>query len=141
MRDETNPCEPSPCGPNSQCKEFNDQAVCSCLSNFIGSPPNCRPECMVSSECSLNKACLNNKCVDPCIGTCGINTNCQVINHSPICSCRPGFSGDPFTRCVTLPRKITCYNCISSFNLHYFSTLSCGSTRNQKPLYPIALWS
>lgn len=100
-----NPCNPSPCGPNSQCKQINGQAVCSCLPDYIGSPPGCRPECVVSSECSLDKACINQKCKDPCPGTCGLNAKCQVINHSPICSCPPGNTGDPFVRCSLLPRK------------------------------------
>ncbi|KAG8227100.1 hypothetical protein J437_LFUL007437 [Ladona fulva] len=93
------PCNPSPCGPNSQCREINDQAVCSCVIGYIGSPPNCRPECIVNSDCSLNEACSNQKCIDPCRGTCGIEARCQVINHSPICSCPPRYSGNPFTRC------------------------------------------
>ena len=107
VEDETpkNPCQPSPCGPNSQCREVNGQAVCSCLPNYSGSPPGCRPECVVSSECPQNKACLNQKCVDPCPGTCGLNAKCQVINHSPICSCTSGYTGDPFTRCYPIPRK------------------------------------
>lgn len=101
-----NPCSPSPCGPNSQCREINEQAVCSCLPNYIGTPPGCRPECVVSSECPLSNACVNQKCIDPCPGTCGLNTKCNVINHSPICSCIPGYSGDPFTRCSPIPRKL-----------------------------------
>ena len=101
----TNPCQPSPCGPNSQCREVNKQAVCSCLPEYMGSPPNCRPECVVSSECPLTKACVNQKCVDPCPGTCGLNARCEVINHSPICSCQSGYTGDPFTRCFPIPRK------------------------------------
>ena len=102
-----NPCQPSPCGPNSQCREINGQAVCSCLPTYIGSPPGCRPECTVSSECPQNKACVNQKCVDPCPGTCGQNARCNVVNHSPICSCNAGYTGDPFTRCSPIPRKYT----------------------------------
>lgn len=94
-----NPCQPSPCGPNSQCREVNQQAVCSCLPTYIGSPPGCRPECVQSSECSSNKACINQKCVDPCPNVCGTNAVCRVQNHSPICSCIPNYIGDPFTRC------------------------------------------
>ena len=101
-----NPCQPSPCGPNSQCREVNGQAVCSCLPTYIGSPPGCRPECVVSSECPLDKACVNQKCVDPCPGTCGQNAQCRVNNHSPICSCISGYTGDPFSRCYPIPRKI-----------------------------------
>lgn len=100
-----NPCQPSPCGPNSQCRETNEQAVCSCLPEYVGSPPGCRPECVVSSECPSDKACLNQKCKDPCPGVCGTNAECRVNNHSPICSCRNGFTGNPFTRCNPIPRK------------------------------------
>lgn len=103
---ETNPCNPSPCGANSQCKEIKEQAVCSCLPTFIGSPPNCRPECMVSSECRLHLACLNQKCTDPCTGSCGENAICNVINHSPICICKNGLTGNPFTRCYPIKGNV-----------------------------------
>lgn len=99
----TNPCQPSPCGPNSVCKVNNGIAVCSCQPGMISSPPQCRPECILSSECSLTEACLNNRCVDPCPGTCGVNALCRVVNHNPICSCTSGHTGDPFTRCYPIP--------------------------------------
>lgn len=101
-----NPCEPTPCGPYSQCRETNGQATCSCLPTYIGVPPNCKPECTVSSDCSLNLACKNNKCIDPCPDSCGQQSTCRVVNHSPICSCKPGFTGDPFTYCFFNPRKL-----------------------------------
>lgn len=94
-----NPCDPSPCGPNSRCLISSNVAVCSCLPQYKGSPPFCQPECIVSSECSLNQACANQKCIDPCPGTCGVNANCQVVNHNPICSCPQGLRGDPFVSC------------------------------------------
>ena len=93
------PCDPDPCGPNSQKREMNGACVCSCLPNFSGSPPNCRPECIISSECSLTTACVSQKCVDPCPGVCGSNARCQVVNHNPICQCPQGYVGDPFVRC------------------------------------------
>lgn len=112
--EQRNPCLPSPCGPNSVCKTVNAQAVCSCVQGFVGMPPNCRPECIMSSECPLNQACVNQHCIDPCPGTCGLNTNCQVINHNPICICRRGYTGDPFTRCSPI-RK-----CLNSASLWCF---------------------
>lgn len=105
VNEPTDPCQPNPCGPNSQCRNVNGQSVCSCLPNYIGSPPSCRPECTVSSECDLNRACVNQKCIDPCPGTCGLNADCQVSNHNPICSCKPVMTGDPFFRCYSIPRK------------------------------------
>ena len=99
------PCHPSPCGANSQCRQTEDHGVCTCLQGFIGDPPHCRPECVVSSECSPTQACVNQKCVDPCRGACGINARCEVFNHSPICSCNPGETGDPFKSCQIVLRE------------------------------------
>lgn len=101
----SDPCSPSPCGPYSQCRNSNNHAVCSCLPNYIGAPPSCRPECIVSSECNPDKACVNTKCINPCIGACGSGARCEVINHSPICSCREGQTGDPFRSCYTIQSK------------------------------------
>ena len=98
------PCNPSPCGPNSRCQAINGQPVCSCVEGYTGSPPGCRPECIINSDCALNRACINQKCSDPCPGTCGISAQCQVINHNPICSCPPILTGDPFVRCF--PRRM-----------------------------------
>lgn len=95
----TEPCNPSPCGPYSQCRAVNGQAVCSCVPGYVGSPPACRPECIVNSDCGRNEACSNQKCRDPCPGTCGVGARCEVVNHNPICSCPPRYTGDPFTRC------------------------------------------
>lgn len=120
------PCKPSPCGPYSICRNVHGHAVCSCVQNYIGAPPNCRPECIVSSECAPNKACINQKCKDPCPGTCGINARCQVVNHNPVCSCEIGYTGDPFISC-TKERKhaldfpfIGWYLCFLSIFPHYF---------------------
>lgn len=104
------PCNLSPCGPNSQCREINGQAVCSCLTGFLGQPPGCRPECTINSECGSTKACINRKCTDPCIGTCGLSARCETINHSPICSCPAKFTGDPFVNCFQTPSKCQPYN-------------------------------
>lgn len=94
-----NPCTPSPCGPNSLCKMSNNQAVCTCQPEYIGTPPNCRPECLVSSDCAQQQACINKKCQNPCEDVCGINTECKVINHSPICTCKFQYTGDPLSQC------------------------------------------
>lgn len=97
------PCLPSPCGLNAQCKEIGDMPSCSCLPGYIGNPPNCRPECLLNSECTSNLACIREKCRDPCPGSCGTSALCSVINHTPICTCPEGFTGDPFTSCFPKP--------------------------------------
>lgn len=109
-----NPCHLSPCGPFSNCRDQNGYAVCSCLANYIGSPPACRSECSVSTDCAPDKACVSLKCVDPCPGTCGQNARCHVTKHSPICSCPAGYSGDPFVRCIVYDSTLYLY----SFRVH-----------------------
>lgn len=99
------PCQPSPCGPNSICHDNAGTPSCSCLSEFIGAPPHCRPECVSNSECNFAKACLNSKCVNPCLGACGLNAECHVISHSPQCVCRTGYEGDAFDQCEPIRGK------------------------------------
>lgn len=100
----TKPCEPSPCGPNSICREFNEQASCTCLPGYFGIPPSCRPECLVNSDCEQSKACMNQRCQNPCDNTCGQNALCIVRNHNPICSCPVQYSGDPFVSCFPMSK-------------------------------------
>lgn len=101
-------CNPSPCGPNSQCKD----GICTCLPDYQGDPyRGCRPECVLNDDCPRDKACIRNKCKDPCPGTCGQNALCEVINHIPICSCPDGMSGNPFLQCVPFQGSFLFCNC------------------------------
>lgn len=123
----TNPCVPSPCGSNSECRVIENRPVCSCQPGMLGAPPNCRPECLIHSDCPTKLACVRNKCKDPCAGSCGFNTQCTVVNHQPVCSCSPGFQGDPFSGCNPIPvtgkNRLIFYACFFYFHLfllHYF---------------------
>lgn len=93
------PCNPDPCGPNSQCLVVGKRHRCECLQGYFGSAPNCRPECRTNSDCPRVKACINRKCRDPCVGTCGTEALCEITNHNPVCYCPKGLTGDPFLRC------------------------------------------
>lgn len=96
----TDPCNPSPCGPFSRCRNNNGYAICTCEAGYIGSPPSCRPECTVDSDCSFTKQCRNNKCQEACLNSpCGSNAYCKARNHSPTCVCNDGYEGDPFSAC------------------------------------------
>lgn len=99
-------CHPSPCGPHSQCQVIDNKPVCSCLPGFIGVIPECRPECVISTECSSRLACIKQKCLDPCTGSCGVNTECRVHNHIPICTCMEDHTGDPFILCSPTPKSM-----------------------------------
>lgn len=99
-------CQPSTCGSNAACQESAGTALCTCFPNYFGNPyEGCRPECVVESDCALNLACVRMKCQNPCPGSCGVNAICQVVNHLPICSCMPGYSGDSFRYCSFIQTK------------------------------------
>lgn len=101
------PCNPSPCGRGAICRISNQAAVCQCTPGTFGDPfVECKPECTINSECSRDKACVNSKCIDPCPGVCGYQALCNVINHSPICSCPRNMIGDPFTECKIPPKPV-----------------------------------
>lgn len=105
-----NPCQPSPCGPNAECRVAGSSPSCSCLPQFIGSPPNCRPECVSNAECPSNLACINQKCKDPCPGVCGLNAECRVVSHAPNCVCLPNYFGDPFSQCTIKQQEVEILN-------------------------------
>lgn len=119
------PCQPTPCGLYSQCRNSNGIPSCSCIQNYFGAAPNCRPECTINPECQSNKACIREKCVDPCPGSCGINAQCAVINHTPICTCPAEYIGDPFTNCQPAPpprkaNKLSKWMSHHSSQIYYF---------------------
>lgn len=66
-------------------------------------PPT--PECTRNDDCSLDKTCLNQKCISPCTlsDSCGQGSFCHTHNHQPVCRCPNGHTGDPRIACV--PRK------------------------------------
>lgn len=117
------PCNPSPCGTNALCKEQNGAGSCTCLPEYFGDPyTDCRPECVMNSDCPKTKACRNMKCQDPCVGVCGRNAECHVTNHSPYCSCFAGFTGNPSTACHEIQRRTT--SCLSTnLTLIYFTNI------------------
>ena len=58
--------------------------------------------CESDQECSNNEACDNGDCINPCANSnpCSSNAICFNENHRANCRCPPGFTGDPFSRCV-----------------------------------------
>ena len=104
--EQRDPCEPNPCGQNAlPPRRVGDECKCSCLPDMKGFPPNCRPECVINSDCPSDKACISRKCQDPCPGLCGVNAYCRVRNHIPICVCNRNYQGDPFSQCTQITSK------------------------------------
>lgn len=106
VRAPPDPCIPTPCGPYTNCHVVADRAVCSCIPDYFGDPNlGCKTECTINSDCPLSRACINKKCVDPCVGVCGSEAVCSVVSHNPLCSCPDGFTGDPLIICRPKPGK------------------------------------
>lgn len=84
---------------NSKCDVVNGNPSCACLESYKGVPPYCRPECISNSDCSNRLACINEKCIDPCINACGENAKCSVSMHVANCYCVEGTVGNPFVSC------------------------------------------
>lgn len=105
---EVTACQANPCGINALCKERNNAGSCSCLPEYYGDPyVECRPECVMNSDCPKTKSCVNQKCVDPCgAGVCSSNAECFVANHSPYCTCLVGYTGNPSIGCYEIPRRM-----------------------------------
>ena len=144
-------CLDYPCHTSATCTNVPGSYKCSCALNTVGDPyggngcetPN---ECNSDSECFGEQACFRNgagvnKCVDPCASAvCGINSDCQVQKHKPVCVCQVGYFGDPNDlasgcvkadcitdddcssnrKCHTASfRCISEYNCIQNMSFNY----------------------
>lgn len=93
-------CERTRCGANAMCHEQNGAVLCVCKPKYYGNPYlACHPECVLNSDCPINKACVNNHCENPCVGACGVGAHCEVANHHPVCFCPAEYTGDPFVAC------------------------------------------
>merc|ERR1712241_486432 len=101
------------CGANADCRNEGGRPVCECQSGHKGDPyTGCvRGDCISNSECRVNQACQDYKCVDPCQLSCGSGADCQVKNHVAICRCPRGFTGDPFQSCRKFSKDEICEAC------------------------------
>ena len=106
------------CAPTAICSTIRHNAACSCPSGFVGDPlVLCSPkedpipelakvECKVDSDCPSGRACLDNRCRNPCyeLNACDITAVCSVVDTVPfrtmICSCREGWIPDTDRSCV-----------------------------------------
>ena len=42
--------------------------------------------CERDDDCDEHDACINAICKDPC--ACGLNAECTIVNHRPVCTCK-----------------------------------------------------
>ncbi|XP_054268887.1 neurogenic locus notch homolog protein 1-like [Macrosteles quadrilineatus] len=102
---ETDLCTPNPCGTNARCElehlSFEERPVCTCIPGYLGDPLSyCRrDECSTDNDCRKDQNCTNYNCVSSCTNQCGVDAVCNARNHVAVCSCPPGYTGRPLTRC------------------------------------------
>lgn len=106
----TNPCTAlTPCSTTAKCSVLNSiplrTMTCTCPEGWIlNKEGECKPiilpptgHCESNADCSTNTTCINRLCRNPC--NCGLNSECYIQNHRPICSCKPGYEGNPNVAC------------------------------------------
>lgn len=93
----------SSCGTQALCYGTNHRTICECPPGLMGNPKTACVllGCRSSNDCPTNRACINNKCENPCTTTdpCEHNAECKVFNHQPVCACPSGYIGDTGTGC------------------------------------------
>ena len=121
-----NPCFTTTCGINAECRVTRHRAICYCKPGYEGDPYRICEErkkfelvsnirfyvlvnhfsflntagCKSDDECSLDKACIQRECQDPCpFEQCGINAFCTVNVHKARCQCPPQTKGSPYIEC------------------------------------------
>lgn len=114
-----NPCLPNPCGPGAECTLTPEgRSMCRCPDGMAGdptSPQGCHGyECIIDDDCSDSQSCMGHRCKDPCPGSCGVNANCRVEKHHPVCTCNHGLTGNPLTRCFPIPTYLPPDPCMPS---------------------------
>ncbi|OTF74074.1 hypothetical protein BLA29_010772, partial [Euroglyphus maynei] len=106
------------CGSGAICTNLIGSYKCSCP--FGGDPynegcltDNFREGCFMDNDCDADKACVETKCINPCLkeNSCGQNAICTVRNHRKECNCRPLFFGDPYSICRKPVECLSDNNC------------------------------
>ena len=118
QRECQDPCPFEQCGIKAKCLVSNHLARCQCPPGHDGSPyVECKPyECLRDPDCPTTLTCRDKKCVDPC--DCAVNADCEARNHRGICTCRPGYTGDPYFEGCRLSKIHFTY----SMKLYFFNT-------------------
>ena len=96
-------CTKNNCGEKALCRVSDHRALCLCPEGYQGEPTvKCMKfECQTNDDCDNDKKCVSGSCKNPCLerGVCGINAQCRVENRHGLCSCLPGYFGNPRVEC------------------------------------------
>lgn len=90
-------------------------------------------ECNYHSDCGPSRSCFDHKCVDPCSvpNVCGPGADCSPLNHSAVCTCQPGHTGDPNLGCTPVQYCKADHQCPTGSSCNGgICTSLCSSTRD-----------
>ena len=76
-------------------------------------------ECLSDDDCIAHEACFGGVCANPCKieGICARYALCHVEDHRELCTCPPGFTGNPKLNCL---QGITRYFFCKTSSSRYF---------------------
>lgn len=107
-----NPCAKSDvCAPQQTCTVIDTSplrtVMCRCpVDMIIDSSGRCvpirqeQPGCRSDDECADSDKCISGTCILACrVEQCGINAQCLSKTHRAICTCAPGYEGNPHIEC------------------------------------------
>ena len=93
--------ESKTCDDPCQRKIYVGNAHIECLPEPRVTSPK---ECAADDDCSDDRACFNDRCVNPCVSdACGRGALCRTSNHKAVCNCPSGYTMDGNGNCI--PRK------------------------------------
>lgn len=121
------PCQEDSCLVPSECRVHEHELNCICPPGFSSNITSCvpifEPECKSDTDCPHNTACLNAKCINPCLSIepCGKNAECTIVNTLPVrtmvCECIQGYKGNALVECTPYRGKL---NLLSLIIYHHY---------------------
>ena len=74
---------------------------CCILTELFFSAAQAQPQCRVDSDCRDPDRCVQGSCQLACrVDQCGVNAQCDSQHHRAVCSCPPGYVGNPHIECT-----------------------------------------
>lgn len=122
-----NPCSQGHiCTPDQQCRVLDTlplrTIMCQCPADTItDTSGRCRaieyekPQCTNDLDCADADKCIRGSCVEACkVDVCGVNALCNSLAHQALCTCAPGYTGNPHVECANGEMNFCCVMSIKS---------------------------
>lgn len=108
-----NPCTiANVCTLDQECRVLNTlplrTVICQCpVDTVIDQNGRCKQiiqvtsQCVTDSNCPETDKCIRGSCIEACkVDICGVNAQCTPRGHRGLCTCAPGYVGNPHVECT-----------------------------------------